>query len=58
VTGTALVVVKVFPGSIAMRSGLKKGDVIVRINNNPVKNVRISTPFMVEGLKRTTSFTR
>jgi serine protease Do len=46
------VVVKVFPGSIAMRSGLKKGDVIVRINNNPVKNRKDFDTFMIEGLKR------
>lgn len=46
------VVVKVFPGGIAMRSGLKKGDVIVRINNNPVKNRKDFDTYMIEGLKR------
>jgi serine protease Do len=47
-----VVVVKVLSGSIAMKSGLKKGDVIVKINNNPVKNQKDFDTFMIEGLKR------
>jgi len=35
-----------------MKSGLKKGDVIVKINNNPVKNHKDFDAFMIEGLKR------
>jgi hypothetical protein len=31
---------------------LTKGDVIVRINNNPVKNRKDFDTFMIEGLKR------
>jgi len=47
-----VVVVKVFPGGIGMKSGLKKGDVIVKINNNPVKNNKDFDTFMIEGLRR------
>lgn len=47
-----VVVVKVLPGGIAMKSGLKKGDVIVKINNNPVKNNKDFDAFMIEGLTR------
>ncbi len=47
-----VVVVKVLPGGIAMKAGLKKGDVIVKINNNPVKNHKDFDAFMIEGLKR------
>jgi serine protease Do len=47
-----VVVVKVFPGGIAMKSGLKKGDVIVKINNNPIRNNKDFDAFMIEGLKR------
>lgn len=47
-----VVVVKVLPGGIAVKSGLKKGDVVVKINNNPVKNKKDFDAFMIEGLKR------
>ena len=47
-----VVVVKVFSGGIGMRSGLKKGDVIVRINNNPIKDSKDFDAFMIEGLRR------
>ena len=47
-----VVVVKVFAGGIAMKAGLKKGDVIVKINNNPVKNNQEFDTYMIEGLKR------
>lgn len=47
-----VVVVKVFSNGIAIKSGLKKGDVIVKINNNPVKNNKDFDNFMIEGLKR------
>lgn len=47
-----VVVVKVLSGGIAMKAGLKKGDVIVKINNNPVKNNKEFDTYMIEGLKR------
>ncbi len=47
-----VVVVKVFNGGIAMKAGLKKGDVIVKINNNPIKNNKEFDTYMIEGLKR------
>lgn len=47
-----VVVVKVFAGGIGMKSGLKKGDVIVKINNNTVKNNKDFDTFMIEGLRR------
>ncbi len=47
-----VVVVKITAGGIAERTGLKKGDVIVKINNNAVKDGKDFDTFMVEGLKR------
>ena len=47
-----VVVVKVFAGGIALKAGLKKGDVIVKINNNPIKNNKEFDTYMIEGLKR------
>lgn len=47
-----VVVVKVFAGGIAAKAGLKKGDVIVKINNNPIKNNKEFDTYMIEGLKR------
>ncbi len=47
-----VVVLKVFPGGIAMKAGLKKGDVIVKINNNLIKNNEEFDIYMIEGLKR------
>lgn len=47
-----VVVLKVFSNGIAVKSGLKKGDVIVKINNNPVKNNKDFDNFMIEGLRR------
>ena len=41
-----------FAGGIAAKSGLKKGDVIVKINNNTVKNNKDFDAYMIEGLKR------
>ena len=47
-----VVVTKVFNGGIAEKSGLKRGDVIIKINNNIVKNDKDFDSFMIEGLKR------
>ena len=47
-----VVVVKVFAGGIAAKAGLKKGDVIAKINNNPIKNNNEFDTYMIEGLKR------
>jgi len=47
-----VVVTKVFNGGIAEKSGLKSGDVIIKINNNIVKNDKDFDSFMIEGLKR------
>lgn len=47
-----VVVTKVFSGGIADRSGLKHGDVIVKINNTDIKNVGDFNTHMIEGLKR------
>ena len=47
-----VVVVKVFAGGIAAKAGLKKGDVIVKINNNAIKNNNEFDTYMIEGLKR------
>ncbi|MEN6617225.1 MAG: trypsin-like peptidase domain-containing protein [Syntrophorhabdus sp.] len=47
-----VVVVKVLAGGIASKAGLKKGDVIVKINNNPVQNNKDFDTYMIEGLKR------
>ncbi len=47
-----VVVTKVFSNSIAEKSGLKSGDVIVKINNNSIKDNKDFDSFMVEGLKR------
>ena len=46
------VVVRVFAGGIAAKAGLKKGDVVVKINNNPIKNNKDFDTYMIEGLKR------
>ncbi|HVN97009.1 MAG TPA: trypsin-like peptidase domain-containing protein [Syntrophorhabdaceae bacterium] len=47
-----VVVTRVLSGGIAERSGLKSGDVIVKINNNTIKDSQDFNSFMVEGLKR------
>ena len=47
-----VVVTKVFSNGIAEKSGLKSGDVIVKINNNSIKDNKDFDSFMVEGLKR------
>ncbi|MHB8108668.1 MAG: trypsin-like peptidase domain-containing protein [Syntrophorhabdaceae bacterium] len=47
-----VVVLKVIAGGIASKAGLKKGDVIVKINNNPVQNNKDFDTYMIEGLKR------
>ncbi len=47
-----VVVMKVLSGGIAEKAGLKNGDVIVKINNNIVKNDQDFNSFMIEGLKR------
>ena len=47
-----VVVIKVFSGGIAGKSGLRGGDVILKINNNNIKGHNDFDSFMVEGLKR------
>ena len=47
-----VVVTKVFNDGIAAKSGLKRGDVITKINNSPVKNDKDFETCMLEGLKR------
>ena len=45
-------VTKVLSNGIAEKSGLRGGDVIVKINNNIIKDNKDFDSFMVEGLKR------
>lgn len=47
-----VVVTKILSGGIAEKSGLKAGDIIVKINNNLVKDHKSFDSFMIEGLKR------
>lgn len=47
-----VVVTKVFGNGIADKSGIKSGDVIVKINNNSIKDDKDFDSYMVEGLKR------
>jgi serine protease Do len=47
-----VVITKVLSGGIAEKSGLRGGDVIVKINNNIIKDNRDFDAYMVEGLKR------
>ncbi len=47
-----VVVTKIIDGGIAEKSGLRNGDVIVKINNNVLKNHFDFDTFMIEGLKR------
>lgn len=47
-----VVVTKVLSGGIAEKSGLRGGDVILKINNNIIKEHNDFDSFMVEGLKR------
>jgi serine protease Do len=46
------VVIKVYPGGLGEKCGLRAGDVILKINNNPVSNRKDFDSYMVEGLKR------
>jgi len=47
-----VVITKVLSGGIAEKSGLRGGDVIIKINNNIVKDNKDFDAYMVEGLKR------
>lgn len=47
-----VVVTKILGGGIAERSGLHSGDVIIKINNNALRNYTDFGTFMIEGLKR------
>jgi len=47
-----IVVTKVYKGGIAEKCGLRTGDVIIKINNNQVKNRDDFDALMLEGLKR------
>jgi serine protease Do len=47
-----VVVTKVLLGGIAEKSGLRAGDVVIKINNNVVKDNKDFDSFMIEGLKR------
>lgn len=47
-----VVITKILSGGIAEKSGLKAGDVVVKINNNVVKDHKSFDSFMIEGLKR------
>jgi serine protease Do len=47
-----VVVTKVLSNGIAVKAGLRAGDVIVKINNNAIKNNKDFDTYMVEGLKR------
>jgi S1-C subfamily serine protease len=47
-----VVVTKILDGGIAEKSGLHSGDVIIKINNNVLKNHSDFDAFMIEGLKR------
>jgi serine protease Do len=47
-----VVVTKVLSGGIAVNAGLRGGDVIVKINNNIIKDNKDFDAYMVEGLKR------
>jgi serine protease Do len=47
-----VVITKILPGGIAEKAGLRSGDVVVKINNNVVKDNKDFDAYMVEGLKR------
>jgi serine protease Do len=47
-----VVVTKVLSNGIAVKAGLRAGDVIVKINNNAIKDNKDFDTYMVEGLKR------
>lgn len=47
-----VVVIKVNAGGIAEKSGIRVGDVILKINNSIISNKKDFTSYMVEGLKR------
>ncbi len=47
-----VVVIKVNSGGLGDKAGLRPGDLIVTINNNPVANEKDFDRYMVEGLKR------
>jgi serine protease Do len=47
-----VVITKVLAGGIAEKSGLHNGDVVLKINNNIIKNNKDFDAYMVEGLKR------
>jgi serine protease Do len=47
-----VVITKVLSGGIAEKAGLRGGDVIIKINNNIVKDNKDFDAYMVEGLKR------
>ena len=47
-----VVITKVLLGGIAEKSGLHGGDVIIKINNNIIKDNKDFDAFMIEGLKR------
>ena len=47
-----VVVTKIFKGGLGEKSGLRVGDVIIRINNYSVSNKNDFDSFMIEGLKR------
>jgi serine protease Do len=47
-----VMVIKVNGNGLGEKSGLRAGDVIVKINNNPVTNEKDFDSYMVEGLKR------
>ena len=47
-----VVVTKVLSNGIAVKAGLRAGDVIVKINNNAIKDNKDFDAYMVEGLKR------
>jgi len=47
-----VVITKVLLGGIAEKSGLHGGDVIIKINNNIIKDNKDFDTFMIEGLKR------
>ncbi len=47
-----IVITKVLGGGIAEKSGLRRGDVITKINNNLIKGHNDFDSFMIEALKR------
>ena len=47
-----VVVTKIFKGGLGEKSGLRVGDVIIRINNYSISNKNDFDSFMIEGLKR------